>query len=240
MHVRQTANTMKDSEEILAEVKDILATKWKRRDGRKVPEPDDITMANDAVELEGTVLYADMADSTGLVDSYKDHFAAEVYKAYLVAACHLIRNNSGTITAFDGDRVMGVYYGERKNSNAAKTSLQLNWAVKEINAAIKLEYQNTAYQLRHSVGIDTSKLFVAKTGIRDSNDLVWVGKAANYAAKMAALPLGANRAIITEAVFNVLSEETKNGGVPRRCMWDKLNWPERNVSIYTSSWQWTP
>ena len=33
------------------------------------------------------------------------------------------------------------------------------------------------------LGIDTSKLFVARTGIRKSNDLVWVGRAANYAAK---------------------------------------------------------
>jgi class 3 adenylate cyclase len=144
-------------------------------------------LGNDAVMLEGTVLYADMADSTALVDGFKDWFAAEVYKSYLVAASHIIRKNSGEITAFDGDRVMAVYVGGTKNTSAAKTALQLNWAVNEINAALKSIYPNSAFQLKHSVGIDTSNLFVAKTGIRNSNDLVWVGRAANYAAKLCAV-----------------------------------------------------
>ena len=39
---------------------------------------------------------------------------------------------------------------------------------------------------KQSVGIDTSELFVARTGIRRANDLVWVGRAANHAAKLSA------------------------------------------------------
>ena len=38
--------------------------------------------------------------------------------------------------------------------------------------------------MTQSVGIDTCELFIARTGIRGSNDLVWVGHAANYAAKL--------------------------------------------------------
>jgi len=62
---------MKTSKEIIAEVKQIFATSWVIRDGTKVPEPEDIKLGNDAVLLDGTVLYADMADSTGLVDGYR-------------------------------------------------------------------------------------------------------------------------------------------------------------------------
>src|SRR5436305_868835 len=80
----------------------------------------------EAVELDATVLYADLADSTGLVQGYKDWFAAEVYKTYLMAASELIKNNDGTITAFDGDRVMGVFIGGSKNSSAARCALQIN------------------------------------------------------------------------------------------------------------------
>ena len=231
---------MKTAQEIIAEVKDVLSTAWKTRNGTKVPEPEDVKLGNDAVLLDGTVLYADMADSTGLVNGYKDWFAAEVYKSYLVAACNVIRNNSGSITAFDGDRVMGVYIGDTKNSSAAKTALRLNWVVGEINAALKAKYPNSAFQLRHSVGIDTSGLFVARTGIRNSNDLVWVGRAANYAAKLSGLSDGSNTAFITESVFTPLSDETKNGGNPKRSMWERSHWTERNITIYKSSWTWKP
>ena len=231
---------MKTAQEIIAEVKEILATKWETRKGTKVPEPEDIKLGNDAVLLDGTVLYADMADSTALVNGYKDWFAAEVYKCYLVAACHVIRNNSGAITAFDGDRVMAVYIGSSKNSSAAKTALQLNWVVIEINTALKAAYPNSTFQLRHSVGIDTSSLFVARTGIRNSNDLVWVGRAANYAAKLSGMSEGGSSLFITQPVFDVLSDETKYGGSPRQSMWTRSHWQERNITIYRSNWNWKP
>jgi class 3 adenylate cyclase len=54
----------------------------------------------------------------------------------------------------------------------------------------KKKWPKTDFELKQRVGIDTSKVFVARTGIRGSNDLVSVGNAANNAAKMAALAPG--------------------------------------------------
>jgi len=231
---------MKTGKEIIKEVKEILSTKWKTRDGKKVPEPEDISLGNDAVLLDGTVLYADMTESTKLVKGYKNWFAAEVYKSYLVAACHLIRNNNGVITAFDGDRVMAVYIGNSKNSSAAKTALQINWAKREINAAIQAEYPNSNYNLKHSVGIDTGNLFVARTGIRNSNDLVWVGRAANYSAKLSNISETSYSLFITEPVFNLLSHQTKYGENPKKLMWESSYWKEEGIKIYKSNWYWSP
>ena len=98
-------------------------------------------LGNDAVTLEGTVLYADLAASSDLVDRYKDYFAAEVYKAYLVASCRIIRSEGGAITAFDGDRVIAVYMGSTKNTSAVRSALKINWAVQNvINPQIKATY----------------------------------------------------------------------------------------------------
>jgi class 3 adenylate cyclase len=229
---------MKSSNDILLEVENILGTKWSTRQGQKVPEAEDIKLGNDAVLLDGTVLYADMTDSTGLVGGYKNWFAAEVYKSYLSAACNIIRNNSGIITAFDGDRVMAVYIGKTKNSSAAKSALQISYIVREINSKIKAAYPTTAYQLQQAIGIDSSELFVTKTGIRNSNDLVWVGRAANYAAKLCSLSSSSYSVFITESVFNMLSDETKHGGNPKKCMWDKTVWREFGTTIYQSNWWW--
>jgi class 3 adenylate cyclase len=89
---------------------------WTNREGQVVPEAKHLRLGNDAVNLAGTVLYADMSDSTKLVDGHKPHFAAEVYKAYLACAAKVIKSENGTITAYDGDRIMAVFIGKSKNT----------------------------------------------------------------------------------------------------------------------------
>ena len=119
--------------------------------GRKVPESNEIALGNEAVELEGTVLYADLDDSTNLVDRYKPEFAAEIYKAYLSCAAKVIRSKGGEITAYDGDRIMAVYIGDSKNSSAAETALKINYTVtKIINPLIKKHYPTTSYRVQTS------------------------------------------------------------------------------------------
>ena len=165
-----------------SEVETIFKTVWKERDGQVVPSDDSIKLGNDGDKLDATVLYADLSDSTKLVDDYNKPFAAEIYKTFLRCAAKIIRAEGGSITGYDGDRVMAVFIGNSKNSSAARSGLKINWAVKNIiETARKAQYPETKYVLKHVVGVDTSKVFVARAGIRGSNDLVWIGRAATSA-----------------------------------------------------------
>ena len=224
------------------EVKDIFATNFSTRKGNVVPEAEDIRLGNDAVTFEeAAVLYADLAGSTQLVNGYKDWFAAEVYKSYLHCASKIIRDQGGTITAFDGDRVMAVFIGDNKRTNAAKSALKINHAVADIiNPAIKSKFSDANYSVSHGVGIDVSKLFVARTGVRGANDLVWVGRAANYAAKLCSLREGHYTSFITAAVYDQMNEEAKFGGDPKQSMWEMRTWTAVGIDIYRSSWKWAP
>jgi class 3 adenylate cyclase len=218
----------------------ILREQWTTRDGRVVPSPADLGLGNDAVQLDGTVLYADMAASTALVDTYKPTFAAEIYKTYLVSAAKIVKNFDGQITAYDGDRIMAVFIGDSKCSNAAKAALRIQSAIVEIiNPALLAQYPKTTYQLSHVVGIDTSPLFVARIGVRNDNDLVWVGRAANYAAKLTAIE-ETNRIFITGDVFDKLNETAKFGGKNKEPMWTERRWSQmNNIRIYSSAWRWS-
>lgn len=227
-------------DDLKKEVENIFDTKWATRVGTKVPEPEDIKLGNDAVELDAAVLYADLAESTALVTDHKPWFAAEIYKAYLLCACRVIQSNGGVITAFDGDRVMGVYAEGNKNSNAAISALKINHCVTQIiNPLILTKFQNTKYQIKHCVGVDSGKLFVARTGIRKYNDLVWVGKAANYSAKLCALRDPMKASWITSNVFSNMNDEAKYAS-DKRIMWESFNWKDYGISIYGSDWRWTP
>lgn len=225
-------------EELRTYVDSVFSDAWVRRDGRKVPEADDLPLKNVAVELDATVLYADLAGSTAMVEQKRDWVAADVYKAYLYCAAKVIRSNGGVITAYDGDRVMAVYLGGTKNSNAAKTALQIRWATDEIvMPRYRQRFPATTFRLRQRVGIDTSKLFVARTGIRGSNDLVWVGNASNHAAKMAALPADFSTYISSD-VYVMLQEWAKCGGQERRNMWTDLGTESLGYRLYASNWRW--
>lgn len=221
------------------EVKEIFASVWKEREGRTVPDPEDLSLNNDAMKLHATVLYADMADSTVLVDHYKPLFAAEMYKAYLRCAARIIKNRQGSITAYDGDRIMAVFLGDTKETLAVRAAMEIKYAVHEIiNPLMKKYYPNTNYELKHVVGVDTSQLYVARIGVKNDNDLVWVGRAANYAAKLCSLK-ETYSTYITGAVFDAMDKSVKYGGEKNELMWEQRTWTaQNNMRIYRSNWQW--
>lgn len=226
-------------DELTSKVKQIFKDGWTERDGKVIPESEDVGLGNDAIKLTGTVLYADLSASTKLVDGYKPHFAAEIYKAYLHCAATVIRNEGGEITAYDGDRIMAVFIGNAKNTSAARTALKINWCVREIvNPSLRDQYPDNSYIVRQTVGVDTSDLYIARTGIRGANDLVWVGKAANYAAKLTELSAD-YPSWITSRVYDNMDGSAKysNG----KSMWEAVTWTDMNsLRIYRSTWQWKP
>lgn len=231
---------MKSQTEIRKQLQAIFSTKWTTRDAAKVPDVEDIRLTgNDAVEIDAAVLYADLTDSTGLVDGYKNWFAAEVYKAYLFSACEVIKNNGGVITAFDGDRVMAIFFEGAKNSNATKAAMQISAAVKVINEELSAKYPNTGYSISQTIGVDTGKLFVARTGVWKHNDLVWVGPAANYAAKLCQAGSETYPIKITKRVYEKLNASSKMGGNPSTDMWSPLTLQGIGVQCYQTNWTWS-
>ena len=99
----------------------------------------------------------------------------------------------------------------------------------------KQKWPKTEFELKQRVGIDTSKLFIARTGIRGSNDLVWVGNAANNAAKMAALD-PRYPTYITASVYSSLNEEAKFSKKDHSNMWTDLGTSDLGYRIYGSTW----
>ncbi len=211
-------------------VRKIFRETWTTRKGRKVPGPKELGLGNNAVELDGTILYADLDDSTNLVASYKSKFAAKIYKAYLSCAAKVIKSEGGIITSYDGDRIMAVYIGDEKDTRAARSALKINYTVTEIiNPILKKCHPKTKYRVKQVVGIDTSKLFVARTGIRKSNDLVWVGRAANYAAKLC-LGSSSHPSRLTKSVYDKLNDSVKYADDGKRTpMWKKATWDNRTI-----------
>lgn len=227
-------------DEMTTAVQAIAQNAWDVRQGQVIPDPEDLRLGNDAVEFDrATVLYADLKGSTRMVDSEDWQLSAEIYKAFLHCAATLIRKQGGKITSYDGDRVMGIWVGDRQTTPAAIAGLKINYAVQKIlNPALKRQYPGWGGEVKQVVGIDTSAIRAARTGVRGGNDIVWVGRAANYAAKLTDLDLD-ERTWVTDEAFGRLNEEAKFGGDPRRLMWKRFKWSQQSDRIiHGSTWTW--
>lgn len=223
------------------EIGKIFRDHWTTREGTTVPELEELGLGNDGVYLDTTILHADLRESTQLVTQKSRTFGAEVYKAFLHCAYKIIKAEDGTVTAYDGDRIMAVYLGDYKNSSATRTAQKVKYAVASvINPSLKSVYPKSDYVVQHRVGIDTGRLLVARTTVRGNNDLVWVGPAANYAAKLAAIH-GDYASYISAAVYNKISDDAKFLGKGGKDMWTPLSWTEPDgtpTTIYGSNIGW--
>lgn len=211
---------------------------WEAQNATVVPAPADLRLnSNHAKQLDSaTVLYADLDGSTSMVDNQSWQFSAEVYKTFLKCSSEIIRSEGGEITAYDGDRVMAIFTGGLKNTSAVKAALKINYAVKNIiRPAIAQQYPTRQFTLDHVVGVDTSTLHATRTGVRGDNDLVWVGRSANYAAKLTSLP--GKPTWITKAVYDSIAAEAKF--TDGKSMWEARSWTQMDgMTVYCSTWWW--
>ena len=221
-----------------AEVRKILQERWRVQASRKAPNPEDLNLDNHGATVDATVLYADLDDSTKMVDRQEAMFAGQMYKTYLVSAARVILSEQGKITAFDGDRIMAVYTGRKTAERAVRTALKINYVVHEIiNPAVRDLKPKSQYVMKQSVGVDTSKMLVTRTGPHAANDLVWVGLAANHAAKLSSRSAPATH--VTAEVYNQLPPELKVGTNGQQ-MWSRATVPEiGNRMVYTSTSCWS-
>lgn len=227
---------MKDK--LTTEVNSIFQSRWDVEETKGVPAPEDLRLnANHSKKLEkATVLYADIDGSTDMVDDYDWTFSAEVYKAYMRCSAEIVKSEGGVITAYDGDRIMAIFTGDTKNTSAARAAMKINYAVIHIiQPALEKQYPKHKFTLNHVIGIDESELHAARIGVRVDNDLVWVGRAANYAAKLTTLtgaPIW-----ITKVVYDKLNKDLKY--TQNVNMWEQRSWTKMDdLTVYRSSYWW--
>lgn len=234
---------MGQEKDLIKEVKDIIGPTFSIRDGQNIPDSDSIGLGTEGVRMELCVLYSDIAGSTKLIRDYRDWFVAAIAKSFLVCNVRIIRAHGGVITSFDGDRIMAVFDGGSKNTNAAKCALKINYAVKKIiTPRIQAAYpKQSSFVLKHCTGIDRSPILITRSGIRNNNDLVWIGQAPNYAAKLSDQRTSAS-SYMTADVYNWLKDDAKYGGKPSQNMWknETVNITDKSIDCYSSTWHWKP
>lgn len=169
-------------------INSVFAIKWSERTGQVIPDSDSVTLKDGAVKVDATFLYADLAGSSLLAKHCPWETTAKIIRAYLDTSTKLIRAYGGEIRSFDGDRVMGVFIGHLKNTHATRCAREIFYTVEQILAPRATQYftsvKNANIKLKNCVGIATGEARAVRAGVRNSNDLIWIGKPPSFAAKL--------------------------------------------------------
>ncbi len=140
-----------------------------------------LTFGNKGLTCAFAFLFVDIRKSSELHDTYGYKTAAKIYQSFHEINVRVIASNEGSVRAFDGDRIMGVFSGDTKRSNAVKSAMQIQWAIRKILNPV-LGTNNIC-----GAGVDNGITLVTKVGKggrSDNQDLVWIGKASNYASHL--------------------------------------------------------
>ena len=133
-----------------------------------------------------------------------------------------------------------------KNSNAAKCALQIKYIVQRVlRPKFEAKYDsvnNASFKIDHGVGVDTGTVLAVRAGARGANDLIWIDRAPNLAAKLSDIRDAPYQSFITASVFNRLNDRSKFGGEDNKLMWESRVWTflGQKISVYRSSWYWSP
>lgn len=225
-------------------IETILSTKWDERNGNVVPESKDVVLNNGSVKIEAAFLYADLAGSSKLARLCPWQTTARIIRAYLDCCVRSIKAHGGEIRSFDGDRVMGIFKGETPNTNASKCAREIYWMVEKVlNPKSKEKFKSVrdnSIHIKHCIGIDTGSAVVVRAGIRNNNDLIWIGKAPSFAAKLSDIRNYPYAVYISKASYDMLNDSAKKNGITNIWEQSSMEFAGENRVIYRTKYMLTP
>lgn len=221
---------------LTTEVETVLTIEWDERSGNVIPDTDNVALKNGAVKLQATFLYADLAGSSALAKKCPWQTTAKIIRAYLNIAVRLIRAHNGEIRSFDGDRVMGIFTGDQPNTNAVNCAREIDWMVEKVikpKAESKFKsIRDNNIKIKHCVGVDTSEVRAVRSGIRNNNDVIWIGKAPSFAAKLSDIREYPYSVYISKDCHDKLADSAKKDGLDN--IWENRSYSlsEETYTVY--------
>jgi len=151
----------------------------------------------DGVEIEITMLFADVRGSTTLAENMSASDFGNLMKHFYDKASHILINSLAIIDKFIGDEVIGLYIPGFAGTDHAQKAI---FAAKELLQATG--HRNNDPWLPIGIGIHTGNVYVCLVGSEgDVGDLTALGDSMNITARLAS-QAGAGEILVSESAFN--------------------------------------
>ena len=179
-----------------------------------IPSTNDLGFGRKGKTVNAAVLYADMRHSSAMVEQQSGRAAARIYQSYQFAMADIARANGANIRSYDGDRIMALFprvdgSDNKGCMNAVTAGKQMVWFFHD---ELKNRLRGYAIPLDCGVGIAFGQILAVRVGLgssSDNSDVVWVGRAANIAAKLSDRGRYPNYIYVDQETRNRVSSGTK-------------------------------
>ena len=193
------------------------------QDTRRIPTAQDLGFRRHGRIVETAILYADLRGSSEVTERHRRHTTARIFKSFLYAMARIARSHGGEIRSFDGDRIMVVFPPDPSDENAVcdtavKSGTEMAWFFDEVLVPKLRRYDGS---LDFGIGIAFSPMLTVRVGLSrnpDNNDIIFIGRAANLAAKLSDKAKSPNYVWIDHETYRRLDDVWKydDPGVSRR------------------------
>lgn len=181
-----------------------------------VPSPADIPLGNKAALIEATAVFSDIRQSSDIANAFRRQTAAKMLKAYFDGAVRIARANDGHVRSFNGDGMLTLFVGGSRSNNAVKAAMQTKWFIEEVlwpkfdsYFTEKSAERGAPLKFSAGMGLDDGNIYAVRIGIRGTNDVAWVGRCTNTAAKLSDVLQRPRNIAVTSAVYQRLDAERK-------------------------------
>ena len=220
-------------------VDEILGIDWQLRESNVIPESEEIALANGAARIEATFLYADLADVSVLAEKCSWEITAKIIRAYLDLSARLILAHGGTVRSAGGHSLMGIFRGETPNTSAVNCARKIDWMVEKVlNPKADRTFpsiRNSRLTIRHCIGIDTSEAWTVRSGFADNNELVWIGKAPEFAAQLCGIGKYPYSVYTSGTCFARLSDVARETGEKNIWFEKKIKFGDETYTVYRTN-----
>jgi len=197
--VRATDYVKKSLERLAAD--EVPASEVEINPGFVIPALEDLKLGQSR-SLDVAMLYVDIRGYSEKTDLARETSMVRILNCFLTEMSRIVGDFNGVVGDIAGDRVMGVFpnpFQEKKPiMDALECALMMQTVIYDaINPFLKdLKYG----ELNCGIGIDAGPVLVSRLGYRNNSSLVYIGNAANVAAKLEDRAQG-GETLITEMVY---------------------------------------
>lgn len=225
-----------------------LAGTYETTRPRGVPEPSDIPLGNRAAMITATSLFVDLRQSSDITNAFRRQTAAKMLKSYFEGCVRIVTTNGGVVRSFNGDGMLALFVGDRRADNAVKAAMQMKWFVQMIlwpkfngYFAANQTARGARLDFSFGAGIDDGDIYAVRVGIRGTNDVAWVGRCTNTAAKLSNVLHRPHNIAVTRLVYGQLAASRKlSSGKPMWTadeQWGEFGGVKR--AYRTTSYRWS-
>jgi class 3 adenylate cyclase len=166
----------------------IMQTKGKKiTKGLCLPDPDKLGIGQGRY-LQAAILYADLRGFTSMVASAPAQHSLVALEVFVSELTRIARDFGGEVVDCAGDRILVAFIVLPLNNSTKPIQRAVEcgiWMQTAMYKAIQPLLATAGYpNISCGIGVDFSDVVITRVGIRNRNKLVFLGGAANHAAKL--------------------------------------------------------